>query len=70
LTSSAQILITPETAFGISLLIQQRYSVVPSFVEQMMNFKNETEINGMKQAFLRDNISFVRFFTKTTIYAY
>ncbi|KAJ7239839.1 peptidase M24, structural domain-containing protein [Mycena rebaudengoi] len=58
---AGKILITPETAFGISLLIQQRYSVVPSFVEQMMNFKNETEINGMKQAFLRDNISFVRF---------
>jgi Xaa-Pro aminopeptidase len=57
-----QLLITPQTSFAISLMLTHyRYTVAPSFVEEMMAFKNETEIDGLRRAYLRDGVSFVRF---------
>ncbi|KAJ7646552.1 peptidase M24, structural domain-containing protein [Roridomyces roridus] len=57
-----KILITPQTSFAISLMLTHfRYTVAPSYVEEMMAFKNHTEIDGMRRAYLRDGASFVRF---------
>ncbi|KAJ7122012.1 Creatinase aminopeptidase [Mycena crocata] len=57
-----KILITPQTSFAISLMLTHfRYTVAPSFVEEMMAYKNETEIEGLRRAYLRDGVSFVRF---------
>ncbi|KAJ6491425.1 Creatinase aminopeptidase [Mycena vitilis] len=57
-----KILITPQTSFAISLMLTHfRYTVAPSHVEEMMAFKNETELEGLRRAYLRDGVSFVRF---------
>ncbi|KAJ6526974.1 aminopeptidase-P [Mycena vulgaris] len=59
---AGKVLITPQTSFAISLMLTHfRYTVAPSFVEEMMAYKNETEIEGMRRAYLRDGVSFVRF---------
>ncbi|KAJ2932269.1 hypothetical protein H1R20_g4809, partial [Candolleomyces eurysporus] len=58
-----KLLISPETSYAISLMLTNfRYTIIPSFVEQMMAVKNEVEIDGMRRAYLRDGVSFVRFF--------
>ena len=36
------------------------YTVAPSQVENMMAVKNGTELEGLRQAYLRDGVSFVR----------
>ncbi|KAJ7785467.1 peptidase M24, structural domain-containing protein [Mycena olivaceomarginata] len=57
-----KILITPQTSFAISLMLTHfRYTVAPSRIEEMMACKNETEIDGLRRAYLRDGASFVRF---------
>ncbi|KAJ6493841.1 peptidase M24, structural domain-containing protein [Mycena vulgaris] len=57
-----KILITPQTSFAISLMLTHfRYTVALSLVEEMMAYKNETEIEGLRRAYLRDGVSFVRF---------
>ncbi|KAF7327219.1 Creatinase aminopeptidase [Mycena kentingensis (nom. inval.)] len=57
-----KILITPQTSFAISLMLTHfRYTVAPSYVEEMMALKNDTEIRGLKEAYLRDGASYVRF---------
>lgn len=43
------------------MLTHFRYTVEPSYIEMTMAVKNETEISGMKRAYLRDGLSFVRF---------
>ena len=56
-----KLLISPQTSYAISLMLTNfRYTVLPSFVEQMMAVKNEVEIDGMRRAYLRDGVSFVR----------
>ncbi|KAJ7910963.1 peptidase M24, structural domain-containing protein [Mycena leptocephala] len=57
---AGKLLITPQTSFAISLMLTHyRYTVAPSFVEEMMAFKNETEIDGLRRAYLRDGVSFL-----------
>ncbi|KAF9526867.1 aminopeptidase-P [Crepidotus variabilis] len=57
-----RVLIAPQTSYAISLMLTSfRYTVTPSYVEHMMSLKNETEIECMKRAYLRDGVSFVRF---------
>ena len=57
-----RVLIAPQTSYAISLMLTSfRYTVVPSFVEHMMSIKNETEIECLERAYLRDGVSFVRF---------
>ncbi|KAJ7252139.1 peptidase M24, structural domain-containing protein [Mycena haematopus] len=57
-----KILISPQTSFAISLMLTHfRYTVAPSFVEEMMAFKNATEMDGLRRAYLRDGACFVRF---------
>lgn len=59
-----KLLLSPQTSYAISLMLTNfRYTIAPSFVEQMMAVKNETEIEGMRRAYLRDGASFVRLFT-------
>ena len=43
------------------MLTHFRYTVAPSYVEIMLSVKNDTEINGLRRAYLRDGASFVRF---------
>ncbi|KAF6744915.1 aminopeptidase-P [Ephemerocybe angulata] len=58
-----KLLISPQTSYAISLMLTNfRYTVMPSHVEHMMAIKNEVEIDGMRRAYLRDGVSFVRFF--------
>ncbi|KAJ7863372.1 peptidase M24, structural domain-containing protein, partial [Mycena leptocephala] len=57
-----KVLITPQTPYIISLLVTHfRYTVAPSFIEERMAFKNITETEGLRQAYLRDGVCFVRF---------
>ncbi len=44
------------------MLTSFRYTVLPSFVEEMKAVKNETEINGLRNAYLRDGAAFVKWF--------
>ena len=37
-----------------------RYTLAPSYIEHMMSIKNETEVDGLRTAYLRDGVSFVR----------
>ena len=58
-----KLLISPQTSYAISLMLTNfRYTIVPSFVEHLMSVKNETEIDGMRRAYMRDGASFVRTF--------
>lgn len=38
-----------------------RYTVLPSYVDQTKAVKNQVEIQGLRNAYLRDGIAFVRF---------
>ena len=42
------------------MLTHFRFTLAPSYIELMMSVKNETEIDGMRRAYLRDGVSFVR----------
>lgn len=57
-----KVLISDDTSYAISLLLTHfRYTVVPtSFVEARKAIKNATEIEGLRNAYLRDGASFVR----------
>ena len=56
-----KVLIAPQTSYAISLMLTHfRFTLAPSYIEHMMSIKNETEIDGMKRAYLRDGVSFVR----------
>ncbi|KJA18357.1 hypothetical protein HYPSUDRAFT_145160 [Hypholoma sublateritium FD-334 SS-4] len=62
LWGEGKVLIAPQTSYAISLMLTHvRYTVAPSCIEMMMSVKNETEIEGMKRAYLRDGVSYVRF---------
>lgn len=57
-----KVLISPQTSYAISLMLTHfRYTVAPSFIEDMKAVKNETELEGMRRAYTRDGASFVRF---------
>lgn len=43
------------------MLTHMRYAVAPNKILQMMNLKTEVEIQGMKRAYTRDGVAFVRF---------
>ncbi|GLB45010.1 putative peptidase M24B family protein [Lyophyllum shimeji] len=57
-----KILISPQTSYAISLMLTHyRYTVAPNWIEHTMAVKNETELEGLRRAYLRDGASFVRF---------
>lgn len=43
------------------MLTHFRFTLAPSYIEHMMSIKNDTEIDGMRRAYLRDGVSFVRY---------
>jgi Xaa-Pro aminopeptidase len=54
-------LILPKTSYAISLMLTHFRSTVTSFIiDDVKAVKNETEIEGMRRAYLRDEASFVR----------
>jgi Xaa-Pro aminopeptidase len=56
-----KILISPQTSYAISLMLTHfRYTVKPSIVDDIRAIKNEIELEGIKCAYLRDGVSFVR----------
>ncbi|KAI5824054.1 Creatinase/aminopeptidase [Schizophyllum commune Tattone D] len=57
-----KVIISPETSYAVSLMLtHMRYTIAPSHVEVLMSVKNETELAGMRRAYIRDGIAFTRF---------
>ncbi|KAL0063686.1 hypothetical protein AAF712_009378 [Marasmius tenuissimus] len=57
-----KVIISPQTSAAIArALDHSTYIVLPAQVEIMKAIKNETEIKGLKRAYLRDGIRFTRF---------
>jgi len=57
-----KVIICPETSYAISLMLTSfRYTLLPSFVETMKSIKNEVELDGLRRAYVRDGVAFVRF---------
>ncbi|KAJ8463214.1 hypothetical protein ONZ45_g17659 [Pleurotus djamor] len=57
-----KLLISPQTSYAISLMLTHfRYTVAPPHIERMLSLKNATELEGLRRAYLRDGISYVRF---------
>ena len=55
-----QVIISPQTSYAICLMMTSfRYTVLPSYVEEMKAVKNETEIRGLRNAYLRDSAAYV-----------
>ncbi|KAI0762185.1 Creatinase/aminopeptidase [Trametes elegans] len=55
------VIISPQTSYAICLMMTSfRYTVLPSYVEEMKAVKNETEIHGLRNAYLRDGAAYVR----------
>ncbi|CAG8538886.1 12378_t:CDS:2 [Acaulospora colombiana] len=56
-----KVIIHPNTPYAVSLIIgSNRYTVLPSFVEETKAVKNSVEIGGMRDAYLRDGAAVVR----------
>ncbi|KXN87696.1 putative Xaa-Pro aminopeptidase P [Leucoagaricus sp. SymC.cos] len=57
-----KLLIPPSTSYAISLrLTHFRYTLAPNRVEYVMALKNETELEGLRRAYIRDGVAFVQF---------
>ncbi|KAI0737462.1 Creatinase/aminopeptidase [Daedaleopsis nitida] len=55
------VIISPQTSYAICLMMTSfRYTVLPSYVEEMKAVKNDTEIQGLRNAYLRDGAAYVR----------
>ena len=58
-----KVIITPQTPHAVSIMLTHlRYTVMPCHISLMKSIKNETEIEGMRRAYIRDGASFVKFF--------
>ena len=58
-----KIIISPNTPYAVSLIIgSARFTVLPSFVEEQKAIKNECEIQGFRNAYLKDGASMCRWF--------
>ena len=56
-----KVIISPQTSYAISLMLTSfRYTVLPSFVEDMKSVKNETELEGLRNAYVKDGAAWVR----------
>lgn len=56
-----KIIISSQTSYAISLMLTSfRYTVLPSIVEDMKAVKNDVELDGLKAAYLRDGVAYVR----------
>ncbi|KAL6301281.1 Creatinase/aminopeptidase [Sparassis latifolia] len=58
-----KIIISPKTSYAISLMLTSfNYTVLEPYVEHMKSIKNQTELDGLRRAYLRDGAAFVRWF--------
>ena len=56
-----KVIITSQTSYALSLMLTSyRYTVLPSIIEEWKAVKNQIEIEGMKAAYLRDGVAYVR----------
>ncbi|CAL1705996.1 unnamed protein product [Somion occarium] len=56
-----KIIISPQTSYAISLMLTSyRYTVLPSPIEDWKAIKNPTELQGLRNAYLRDGAAYVR----------
>lgn len=56
-----KLLINSETSYAISLMLTHfRYTVTPSFIDNMKAIKNEVELEGLRRAYLRDGAAYVK----------
>ncbi|KAK7051061.1 hypothetical protein VNI00_005173 [Paramarasmius palmivorus] len=62
---NGKVIISPQTSLAIARALtysgSSMYIILPSEVERMKAVKNSTEIEGLRKAYLRDGICFVRF---------
>ncbi|ESK89286.1 xaa-pro aminopeptidase [Moniliophthora roreri MCA 2997] len=57
-----KVIISPQASVAIArALPQSTYIIMPAEVERMKAIKNVTEIEGLRKAYLRDGVCFVRF---------
>ncbi|KAH9915057.1 Creatinase/aminopeptidase [Epithele typhae] len=55
------VIVSPETSYAICLMVTSfKYTVLPSHVEELKAVKNDKEIAGLRNAYLRDGAAFVR----------
>ena len=58
-----KVLIAPSTSYAISLMLTHfRYTLAPSPIENLKAVKNGVELEGLRRAYVRDGVSFVRWF--------
>jgi len=56
-----KLIISPQTSYAISLMVTSfRYTVLPSIVDEWKAIKNHTEIEGLRRAYARDGVAYVR----------
>ncbi|KXN85540.1 putative Xaa-Pro aminopeptidase P [Leucoagaricus sp. SymC.cos] len=57
-----KLLIPQTTSYAISLMLTHlRYTLARNRVEDMMTLKNDTELEGLRKAYIRDGVAFVQF---------
>ncbi|KXN85539.1 putative Xaa-Pro aminopeptidase P [Leucoagaricus sp. SymC.cos] len=55
-----KLLVPPSTSYAITLaLTHSRFTLAPNRVEYMMALKNDTELEGLRMAYIRDGVAFV-----------
>ncbi|OBZ70561.1 putative Xaa-Pro aminopeptidase P [Grifola frondosa] len=55
------VIISPQTSYAICLMLTSfRYTVLPSYVDDMKAVKNNVELEGLRRAYLRDGAAYVR----------
>lgn len=58
-----KLLIAPSTSYAISLMLTHfRYTVAPSIIDDIKAVKNDVEVEGLRRAYIRDGVSFVKWF--------
>jgi Xaa-Pro aminopeptidase len=58
-----KLILNPTTPYAVSLIVgSARYIVLPAIIEEMKAVKNTVELDGMRNAYLRDGIAMVRWF--------
>lgn len=61
---AGRIALHAQTPYAVSLIIgSARYAVLPSFVEEQKAIKNATEIQGFRNAYLKDGAAMCRWFS-------
>lgn len=58
---NGKVLIDAKTPYAVSLMLTSaRYTVAPAWIEQTKAIKNDVEIEGFRNAYLRDGAAMVR----------